>query len=58
MRNIKNLEENCAHYRERISECRNCDPSDAPYKICFLKKLCNKDILKSKNYWKDYEDLM
>ena len=28
----------CMHYRERMSECRNCDPSDAPYKICYLQK--------------------
>lgn len=28
----------CAHYREMMSECRNCDKSDAPYKICYKRK--------------------
>ena len=29
----------CNNYRERISECRNCDYSDAFYKECFVKKV-------------------
>ena len=35
---IKDVKKNCVHYREIISECRNCDPDDAPYKICFAVK--------------------
>ena len=32
----------CEHYRERISECRNCDYEDAYYKECFLAKKKHK----------------
>lgn len=38
----------CSHYRERMSECRNCEPSDMPYKVCFLKVRNNKNALQSK----------
>lgn len=48
-RNVKRM---CGHYREQISECRNCDPSDAPYKECYLRRMTGgKYPLKSKNYW-------
>lgn len=36
----------CAHYRERFSECRNCEYGDAYYKECFLNK---KDYSPNKN---------
>jgi hypothetical protein len=26
------------HYRERMSECRNCEMSDAVFKICYQSK--------------------
>lgn len=54
MRNIKHLEKNCAHYRERMSECRNCDPSDMPYKVCFQKKVDKKNPLMSKIFRDEY----
>lgn len=50
MRMFRNPKYNCAHYRERISECRNCEGSDAPYKICYEKKYHRKDEMKSKVY--------
>ena len=50
MRCTAKVSKSCEHYRERMSECRNCDPSDAPYKICFLKKTYKKDALRSKTF--------
>jgi len=32
------VEKCCAHYRQRISECRNCQYEDIYYKECFLSK--------------------
>lgn len=40
----------CAHYREIISECKNCDADDAPYKICFLKKRPKKETHHDSTY--------
>lgn len=40
----------CEHYREIMSECRNCDPSDAPYKICFCKKVAKKETHRGSKY--------
>ena len=40
----------CEHYREIMSECRMCDPDDAPYKICFLKKYHKKETHRMKSY--------
>lgn len=45
----------CEHYRERMSECRNCETSDMPYKECFLKKLHNKDPLHSEIFKRGIE---
>lgn len=28
----------CAHYIERMSECRNCEYSDAVFKECYKKR--------------------
>lgn len=35
---IKDISKYCVHYRERISECRNCNREDAFFKICFEAK--------------------
>ena len=40
------VEKCCAHYRQRLSECANCEYSDAMYKECFLKK---KDFVQNRN---------
>jgi hypothetical protein len=34
----KPVSQRCTNYRERITECRRCDISDAPFKICFNAK--------------------
>lgn len=44
----------CGHYRERMSECRNCDPSDMPYKVCFQKKVYKNNPLMSKIFREEY----
>lgn len=44
----------CEHYRERMSECRNCDPSDMPYKVCFQKTGYKKNALRSKTFREEY----
>lgn len=31
----KPIDKRCLHYRKQITECRRCDVSDAPFKICF-----------------------
>lgn len=33
-----NVKKRCANYRERISECRNCQGTDALYKECYRQK--------------------
>ena len=54
MRCSRHLSKSCEHYRERMSECRNCDPSDAPYKVCFLKRVHRKDGKFEKGFGKEY----
>lgn len=54
MRCSQNPSKLCLHYRERMSECRNCDPSDAPYKICFLRKKYKNNALRSKTFRDEY----
>lgn len=44
----------CEHYRERMSECRNCDSSDMPYKVCFQKTGHKKNALRSKTFREEY----
>lgn len=43
----------CEHYRKIMSECRNCDADDAPYKICFLRKRTDKCAVRSKHFMED-----
>lgn len=50
MRGFRNLKKRCEHYRECMSECRSCDSDDAPYKICFLKKIPKKETHRFKCY--------
>lgn len=44
----------CEHYRERMSECRNCEPGDMPYKVCFQKTGYKKNALRSKTFREEY----